>query len=341
MKRILTIVAISFLIIGCGRSDVGVAGQLDHTIDATTNCEMGQNIYRIVEDQDKVGFNPNIECEINYHANNAYKYTIIVTDNRNEVVYVENDNLEDFSYTFNPNDFGAVMLISRNRFGYAVNSHTLYIVPVDQDKDGIWDHEDNCPWTFNPDQADGDGDGLGDVCDDDWDNDGVLNDDDNCPWTFNPDQADGDGDGLGDVCDGDWDNDGIPNDDDNCPLTYNPDQIDLDGDGKGDACEDCGVCDGQVSHLALRYTGCTAVHIIVVEHDGKVVFNGYVEPNEVFILDGKSFQNTFGPSIDIYYNCHHAFLHTSCSQPVYPGIVFDKFEIVYAVSRNNGNICLQ
>jgi hypothetical protein len=47
---------------------------------------------------------------------------------------------------------------------------------------------DNCPGLYNPDQADMDGDGAGDVCD-------------NCPWDPNPDQLDSDWDGIGDVCD--------------------------------------------------------------------------------------------------------------------------------------------
>ncbi|MBA2493129.1 MAG: cadherin-like domain-containing protein [Acidobacteria bacterium] len=49
--------------------------------------------------------------------------------------------------------------------------------------------------------TDTDGDGQGDVCDTDDDNDGVPDTADNCPLTFNPDQADFDLDGIGDTCD--------------------------------------------------------------------------------------------------------------------------------------------
>jgi hypothetical protein len=106
----------------------------------------------------------------------------------------------------------------------------------DADGDGIPDVLDNCPFTFNPDQADSDGDGIGDACD-------------NCPLVFNPDQGDLDGDGVGDACDPDIDGDGVPNVIDNCPFASNPDQEDLDGDGVGDACDP--DIDGDGIHNAL------------------------------------------------------------------------------------------
>ncbi|NIU02263.1 MAG: hypothetical protein GWN01_15575, partial [Nitrosopumilaceae archaeon] len=43
---------------------------------------------------------------------------------------------------------------------------------VDTDNDGILDDADNCPFTENPNQADFDGDGVGDACEDD---SGLLN----------------------------------------------------------------------------------------------------------------------------------------------------------------------
>lgn len=82
---------------------------------------------------------------------------------------------------------------------YEIDS--IRITAPDADGDGVADASDNCPVAPNPDQANADGDGLGDACDPDDDNDGVLDGADNCPVVANPDQADLDGDGLGNVCD--------------------------------------------------------------------------------------------------------------------------------------------
>ena len=104
---------------------------------------------------------------------------------------------------------------------------------ADADGDGILDTVDNCPNTPNPDQADTNGDGVGDACSinasawyctqddecptnvplcldnicrastattDDLDGDGVLNSSDNCRDVPNPSQEDTNGDGVGDAC---------------------------------------------------------------------------------------------------------------------------------------------
>jgi hypothetical protein len=52
----------------------------------------------------------------------------------------------------------------------------------DIDGDGILNADDNCVSTPNPDQADADENGIGDVCEDD-DGDGIINYEDNCPDT--------------------------------------------------------------------------------------------------------------------------------------------------------------
>jgi len=50
-------------------------------------------------------------------------------------------------------------------------------------------------------QLDSDGDGVGDACQGDMDGDGVADEDDNCKFVPNPDQADDNKDGIGNVCD--------------------------------------------------------------------------------------------------------------------------------------------
>ncbi len=67
------------------------------------------------------------------------------------------------------------------RFGGNIGSGTIFRLIVDLDADGIYDTLDNCPAVPNPDQADADGDGIGDVCDPDHDNDGVPDAEDTCP----------------------------------------------------------------------------------------------------------------------------------------------------------------
>ncbi|MBI2974623.1 MAG: thrombospondin type 3 repeat-containing protein, partial [Deltaproteobacteria bacterium] len=106
-------------------------------------------------------------------------------------------------------------------------------VDSDSDDDGLSDSEDNCPLIANGNQADTDGDGVGDVCGADADADGLYNVNDNCPLISNSSQSDIDADGLGDACDIDKDGDGIADAQDNCKDVANSGQEDIDGDGVG------------------------------------------------------------------------------------------------------------
>jgi DNA-binding beta-propeller fold protein YncE len=124
---------------------------------------------------------------------------------------------------------------------------------VDPDGDGRLDFQDNCPAIANANQANADGDALGDACDacpndasNDADGDGICGAVDNCPGVANPDQANADGDALGDACDAcpndvtnDADGDGICGAVDNCPTVANASQANADGDAFGDACDAC------------------------------------------------------------------------------------------------------
>lgn len=101
----------------------------------------------------------------------------------------------------------------------------------------VADGGDNCPLIANRSQADQDGNGVGNACDEDIDGDGFNNDEDACPYVVGNDPTD---------CDGasDTDGDGVPDFGsdgvtalDNCRDTPNRDQEDLDGDGMGDVCD--------------------------------------------------------------------------------------------------------
>lgn len=126
-------------------------------------------------------------------------------------------------------------------------------VDTDDDNDTVPDTNDNCPLVVNANQADADGDGIGNACDPnpndgptgDLDGDGVANNADNCPTLANSNQADFDADGLGDACDPDDDNDGVMDANDLCPNTAAGTQVnaagcpDADGDGVADTADNC------------------------------------------------------------------------------------------------------
>ena len=106
----------------------------------------------------------------------------------------------------------------------------------DLDGDGVDNAGDNCPIIANPTQADFNGNGAGDACED-TDGDTVLDAADNCQSNANTNQWDFDTDGIGNTCDTDIDGDGLINTADNCAYISNAGQADGNGDGFGDVCD--------------------------------------------------------------------------------------------------------
>jgi hypothetical protein len=71
-----------------------------------------------------------------------------------------------------------------------------------------------------------------------------------------------------------------------------------------------------------------------------VVYEGWVEPGETFSFSGADRRGTLGTEISVYVDGYeNARIHTSCSQPIGPGLTAGDFTVVEAESRNGGRIC--
>ncbi len=154
--------------------------------------------------------------------------------------------------------YGYNVDVDGNAFVWAVvdkNSRYAVGLNVDDDNDGVFNRDDNCRNSSNPDQMDTDVDGLGNECDSDDDGDGVEDELDNCPLIENAAQDDVDGDGAGDVCDLDDDNDGVLDNVDACPVTFTGSVVDAQGCSVDDRCP-CDNSSGWKNHGS--YVRCVA-----------------------------------------------------------------------------------
>jgi|GEM_PF-2152560 len=125
-----------------------------------------------------------------------------------------------------------------------------------------------------------------------------------------------------------------------------------DGDGCSADCrtegDDCEECDGKVTMLTLRYNGAETAHVTIDAKRGPstdAVFDGELNPGEEFSIVGppsgnSGFDGTLGTEIQIYVDGElHTTIHTSCSQPIGPGLIRGDFEVVSGESKNGGLLC--
>lgn len=108
-----------------------------------------------------------------------------------------------------------------------------------------------------------------------------------------------------------------------------------------DPVEECSPCDGKVTQLELLYTGADDGVITVMQKDGAVVFGPtLVASMETISFTGTDKKGTLGTEISIYVDSVlNTKIHTSCSQPIGPGLVKGDFEVLSGESRNGGPLC--
>ena len=139
---------------------------------------------------------------------------------------------------------------------------TITIVEKDTDNDGIYDTVDNCIGTYNPNQEDLDGDGIGDACADDLDGDGVMNNVDVCPNTPSGETVDANGCSSSQL---DTDGDGIMDSVDVCPNTPSGETVDTNGcsssqldNDKDGVMNNVDVCPNTPSGESADTNGCSS-----------------------------------------------------------------------------------
>ncbi len=175
-------------------------------------------------------------------------------------------------------------------FGYRVadtqgSATAILTLHRDEDGDGVYDINDDCPGTEPNTLVDENGCALNQL---DSDNDGVFDDVDECPDTPEtelnnvkgtptygtqiPTVVDEKGCGASQR---DTDGDGIFDTEDNCIDTANPDQADADGDGIGDVCDTDNplpeITTTEITFVQLPQNGTPVGKIEAIDPDGEAL----------------------------------------------------------------------
>jgi len=128
---------------------------------------------------------------------------------------------------------------------------------------------------------------------------------------------------------------------DPCISTIGCDDDDDDDNDDDNDDDDCGPCDGKMTALTLRYLGITTGYIEVEQKKGgDIIFAGNVAPGGDFSFVGTDKKGTMGTEIIIYVDgAEETRIHTSCSNPLYVGMITGDFMVLAGESRNGGLLC--
>jgi SdrD B-like protein len=105
--------------------------------------------------------------------------------------------------------------------------------------------------------------------------------------------------------------------------------------------DDC-ECDGKVTWLTLQYNGTIddATIKVVQKKDSVEIFEDIVQPGELFTFVGEDKNGTMGTEIKIYVDGdENTKIHTSCSQPIGPGLISGDFKVIEGYSLKGGLLC--
>lgn len=144
--------------------EIGTTVIVCTALDANGNRDMEQFQITVID-----SFPPSIVCPVIpviYNDSGLYgaivDYQVTAIDDCSETIIISNPPTgSEF-----PIGTTVVNASAQDQAGnIATCAFDIQIVLNDGDQDGLPDWDDNCPDEFNPDQLDGDGDGIGDVCD--------------------------------------------------------------------------------------------------------------------------------------------------------------------------------
>ena len=98
---------------------------------------------------------------------------------------------------------------------------------------------------------------------------------------------------------------------------------------------------GKVAKLTLQYTGNVAdSHVMVVQKNGDVIFDGTVQPGESFTFMGTGKNGEMGSEIAILLNGQvNGGFHTGGNEPLGPGAHSGEFLVTEGFTNKDGELC--